>query len=184
MTDAPSDDELLRRLARGDIGAFDELYARSADVVYRVALRVTGSEADAADVTQMAFEHVFERARKLRLSGRLTTFLYPVTVRLARRARERARRHVSDGEAFQAAIEGLAAGAEAAGGDPSADRAALAARLGRLPVGQREALLLRVVDGLSVQQTAEALGIPEGTVRSRVHGALRALRASGDFDPG
>lgn len=169
-----SDQDLLDALSGGDLGAFDELYRRASPFVYRVALRVCGHEGDAADVAQDAFVHVFEKVGTLRLSGRLTTYLYPVTSRLARRAREKAGRHRSDADALEAAVAGLAAPELDVSEDSCED---LAKRLAGLPEPQREAVLLRFADGLDVRDAAAALGVPEGTVRSRVHNALKALRA-------
>lgn len=173
--DTRTDAALLAALARGDVGAFDVLYARAAPMLSRVALRVSGQESDAADAVQEAFLHLFDVAPRLRLRGRVATYLYPVTVRLARRARERAGRFASDQDALGAALETLAARRQAAPGTNARD-AALEDALRGLPEGPREALLLRAVDGLSVTEVADALGVPEGTVKSRVHAARQALR--------
>lgn len=181
MAEDPRNDQaLLEALGAGEAAALDQLYVRHGAVVYRMALRAAGHADDAADATQAAFLHVLERAPRLRLTGRLSTYLYPVVTRLARRARERAGRCASDEAALRAAVESLAASPaepEAREDRPDA-RAALADRLVGLPDAQREALLLRYADGLSVREAADALGCPEGTVRSRVHHGLRALRGS------
>jgi RNA polymerase sigma-70 factor (ECF subfamily) len=156
--DPRGDQALVEALGAGDGGALTELYERHGAVVYRMALRVLG------------------RAGRLRLTGQLSSYLYPVVTRLARRARERAGRRVDDGEVFlSAALALVAPGARHEG--EGADRAELARALALLPAAQREALLLRYADGLSVEEAATALGCPEGTVRSRVHHALRSLRA-------
>jgi RNA polymerase sigma-70 factor (ECF subfamily) len=173
--DPRSDQALVEALGAGEGDALAELYARHGAVVYRMALRAAGNAEDAADATQEAFLHVLQRAGWLRLTGRLTTYLYPVVTRLARRARERAGRRIDDGEAFLAAALTLVdpgASDERAG----ADRAELARALALLPAAQREAVLLRYADGLTVEDAAAALGCPEGTVRSRVHHALQGLR--------
>jgi RNA polymerase sigma-70 factor (ECF subfamily) len=60
--------------------------------------------------------------------------------------------------------------------DPADARPELAAVLDGLPEGQREVLLMRFVDGMSLQEIAAALSIPEGTVKSRLHYGLRTLR--------
>lgn len=180
---SPSDQDLLDALAAGDPAAFDELYARSGQFVYRVALRACGSASDAADAAQEAFVHVFERAGRLRLTGRLTTYLYPVVTRLARRAREKAGRFQSDEDAFEGALAGLAAGRGLGDAPGHAARlAALESAVLSLPAPQREALVLRHLEGLSVAEAAAALRVPEGTVRSRTHGAIRTLQdTAGDF---
>lgn len=169
-----ADQALLDALVRGEEGAFDALYAAAGPFVHRVALRTSGQASDAADVTQEAFLHLFEAAPRLRLTGRLTSYLYPVTVRLARRARERAGRFASDEDALRAAVESLSAAAPGSG-DLEAE-AALEASLRGLPPEQRETVLLRTVDELSVPETAAAMDVPEGTVKSRLHAGLTALR--------
>lgn len=174
--DPRTDQALVEALGAGEGGALNELYTRHGPVVYRMALRASGNAEDAADATQEAFLHVLQRAGELRLTGLLTSYLYPVVTRLARRARERVGRRVDDGETFLAAA--LALVDPGVGDEPAyADRAELAHALALLPAAQREALLLRYADGLSVQDAADALGCPEGTVRSRVHHGLRGLRS-------
>lgn len=177
------DQALLDALAAGQTSAFDQLYARAGTFVYRVALRVSGHESDAADVAQEAFVHVLEKAGSLRLTGKLTTYLYPVVIRLARRAREKAGRFHSDEEAFQGALAGLAAARHSSGSMGQATRLAdLESALLALPTPQREAVVLRHLEGLTVAETAFAMDLPEGTVRSRVHGAIQTLReTAGDF---
>lgn len=173
--DPRTDRALVQALGKGEAAALTELYARHGAAVYRMALRAAGNAEDAADATQEAFLHVLQRAGTLSLVGRLSSYLYPVATRLARRARERSGRRIDAGEAFLAAA--LAhADPEASDARAGVDRAELARALALLPAPQREALLLRYADGLSVEDTAEALECPEGTVRSRLHHALRALR--------
>lgn len=169
-----ADQALLEALVAGRAGAFEALYGHAAPFVHRVALRVCGQASDAADVTQEVFLHLFDVAPRLRLTGRLTSYLYPVTVRLARRARERAGRFQGDEDALRGALAELAA--PRAGGPGVEAEAALEEALRTLTPEQRETLLLRTVDELSVVEAAAALGIPEGTVKSRLHGALGALR--------
>ncbi|MEM8714128.1 MAG: sigma-70 family RNA polymerase sigma factor, partial [Planctomycetota bacterium] len=159
-------------LCQGDADALTELYDRHGPVVYRMALRTAGQAQDAADATQEAFLHLLDVACSLRLSGKLSSYLYPVVTRLARRARERAGRHTSDAEAFKAAAH-LAEEGRAR----SSTREELAEALGSVSDTQREILLLRFADGLTVSEAAVSLNIPEATVRSRTHAAVAALRA-------
>ena len=179
----PPDQALLDALAAGQVSAFDHLYARTGTFVYRVALRVSGNDSDAADVTQEACLHVLQKAGSLQLTGRLSTYLYPVVTRLARRAREKAGRFHSDEDAFEGALAGLAAARMRNTPPGEVERLAdLESALLALPAPQREAVVLRHLEGLTVGETAMALNIPEGTVRSRVHGAIHTLReTAGDF---
>ena len=165
---------LLARARGGDPAAFEELYRLHAPAVLRMALRFAGREAEAQDVLQEAFLHVLDRLATLELSAQLTTYLYPVVRNLARRAREKAGRLATDEDALRA-LEDLAAEPRAEGADGE-----LGAALRRLPEEKREVVLLRFVDGLTVAEIAHALEVPEGTVKSRLHHALAALREDAD----
>lgn len=163
----PGDADLLARVARGDEAAFAELYRRHGEWVHRLARRFVDAE-QARDVTQEAFLHLVEAAGRLRLSGRLTTYLYPVVKNLCLAVKRRDRR-LRIGEPPADAALSISAP------DPGGNAALLDA-LSRLPDGQREVLLMRVVDGMAVEEVAAALGLPAGTVKSRLHAALAALR--------
>lgn len=163
------DQALLDAAGDGDARAFEELYDEHKAWVHALALRVTRHPADAADVTQETFLFLLGRLSGLALSGRLRTFLYPVVTHLAQAARRKGRRAGGAGDAPLALVPDRDASAVAG-------RDELARVLAGLPAGQREALLLRFVDGFSVEESAAALGVPAGTVKSRVHHALEALR--------
>ncbi|MBI5368237.1 MAG: RNA polymerase sigma factor [Planctomycetes bacterium] len=169
--DPRTDDELVAAINGGDPAAFDALYRRHRDAVARLALRFTGNHADALDVLQEAFAYLLGKFPGFHLSARLTTFLYPVVRHLALDLRRRAGRELSDADALAAAVA-----ADPAPGAAPASRAELAAALVALPEPQREALLLRFVDGMSQEEVALALQIPVGTVKSRLHAAIDALR--------
>jgi len=161
-----SDADLLAAYVRGDVRAFDALYHRHKDFAVRVSRRMARDESEAMDVFQEAFAKLVEHAPRLRLTARVSTWLYPV-IRNAiaeRRRRERTLRLAPSDDA-----------AVAAPVPTSTDVADLSVRLARLPDDQREVVLLRIVEELSVQEVALALDIPEGTVKSRLHHALKAL---------
>lgn len=163
-TDARSDEALVALCNRGVEGAFEALYRRHRDWVVRLAWRSTRNDEDALDVLQETFAYVLGKMPGLALTAKFTSFLYPVVTNLsigARRKRER----LGGGE-----VADRAAAAPPAAGD-------LEAALAALPEGQREVLLLRFVDDMSLDEVAAALAIPVGTVKSRIHHALAALRA-------
>lgn len=161
--------ELIAAANRGDAGAFEALYRSHRAFVLRLATRFTASHADALEVVQETFVHLWSRFPGFVPTGRLTSFLYPVALNAARTAGRRARR-AAGAEDVHAADPEAPAGA---GEDP---REELAAVLAALPEGQREVLLLRFVDDLELAEIAAALEIPLGTVKSRLHEALRKLR--------
>lgn len=178
-----TDAELVRAAAAGDERAFDALYARHRDWVFALALRSTGRREEALDVAQEAFVELLERLDAplgLVLTGSLRAYLRPIVVHRAIDAARRAGREPR----AEAAIDELLDRAAGEAGDAGD----LARVLRGLPAEQRELVLLRFVDGLELAEIAEALSVPLGTVKSRLHQALANLR--GDprverfFDPG
>ena len=163
-----SDVQLLADINAGDDRAFDVLYYRHRDWVLRLAQRFTGNADDALDVMQETFTYLVGKLPGLVLSARLTTFLYPVVKNLSITAR-RKRSPQADGSelAELPAVPSV---------DPRAQRPELAAAMRSLPESQREVVLMRFVDDMTIAEIAVALTVPEGTVKSRLHHAIAALR--------
>lgn len=168
LTDPRSDEELVADLNAGDESAFEVLYFRHRDWVARLAFRFTGNNDDALDVLQETFAYLFRKFPGFVLSARMTTFLYPVVKNLSIAARRKSRREINLDQLPEPSPT-----MQLAGSDP---RNELGIVLGELPAGQREVVLMRFVDDLSLLEIAQALGIPEGTVKSRLHNALQTLR--------
>ncbi len=166
-TDTRSDEALVEAANAGDVSAFEALYHRYRDWVVSLAWRFSGSRDDALDVLQDTFTYLLKKLPRLRLSARMTTFLYPVVKNLSIRARRKRRRYVSDDDL----LADLPASDE-----PAESRAELASALAGVSEKQREVLLMRFVDDMTLQEIAAALGIPLGTVKSRLHNALAMLR--------
>ncbi len=164
-----SDQELIESANRGDADAFEILYRRYRDWVYRLAWRFTGNQSDALDVLQETFAYLLGKFPGFELTAAMTTFLYPVVKHLSFAVKRKNRRFVSNDEA----LGELPAPASQ---EIERSRSELAAVLAKLPEAQREILLMRFVDGMSLQEIADALNIPLGTVKSRLHHALKALR--------
>lgn len=162
----PSDHELVHRANGGDSEAFALLYHRHRDWVVRLAERYTGDRDDALDVLQDAFADFFASFPGFVLTAQLKTFLYPVVRHLAL-DRIRRRRPTVD-------VDRLADTLPAP--PPAAADGDLARLVATLPAGQREVVLLRYVDDLSLADIAAALSLPLGTVKSRLHAALTALK--------
>lgn len=168
-TDRASDQDLIAAINRGDAAAFEALYYRYRDWVVRLAYRFTGDRDAALDVLQDTFAYLLGKFPRFRLTSRMTTFLYPVVRNISISVRRKAIRFVSNEDAL------LDAAAEESG-DRLASRSELAAALASLPEAQREVLLMRYVDDFTLQEIADILRIPLGTVKSRIHNALRTLR--------
>ena len=161
-----SDEQLIERASRGDAEAFEMLYHRHRDWVYRLAWRFTGDRQDALDVLQETFTYLLRKLPGLRLTASLTTFLYPVVKHLSLNMRRQRTPGVDE--------EVLAALPDPA--PEQVSRSELAAALAALPAEQREVVLMRFVDDMSLDDIASALNVPTGTVKSRLHRALESLR--------
>jgi RNA polymerase sigma-70 factor, ECF subfamily len=168
-----SDVQLLADINAGDDGAFDVLYYRHRDWVLRLAQRFTGNPDDALDVMQETFTYLIGKLPGLVLSARLTTFLYPVVKNLSISIRRKRTREIPGSE--------LADFPAASNVDPQDQRSDLAVAMGSLPDIQREVVLMRFVDDMTVAEIAAALIIPEGTVKSRLHHAIAAMRTDGSM---
>jgi RNA polymerase sigma-70 factor, ECF subfamily len=165
-----SDVELVAAINRGDAAAFEVLYFRHRDWVTGLAYRFTGDSDAALDVLQDTFLYFLKKFPGFRLTANLKTFLYPAVRNLSIAARRKAARY----QATPAELEQIErAPAPEAGGTEAGD---LQVVLATLPEEQREVLQLRFVDGLSLAEIAEAMAIPLGTVKSRLHKALQTLR--------
>jgi len=175
--DPRSDLELIDAVNKGDARAFEALYHRHRDYALRIAMRFTGERNLALDAVQDSFVYFYKKFPGFTLTAKLTTFLYPVVKHNALSLKQKARRAQGD-----ASEEALDAQADPAPGNNPAEADTpedLHTLLSELPDAQREVLVMRFVDGLSVQEIATALGVPPGTVKTRTHHAIRKLRESG-----
>lgn len=181
-----TDAALANGLARDLEAAFPVLVANHQDRLYTIALRLLGDRRDAEEVAQDALVRAFRAMRgypRERVAAlRLRPWLASITVNLARNRRRRLddRQPPSSLEPIVAAGFDVQADGRTAPG-PTADRREtkreLAAALLILTPAVRAAIVLRHIDGLSVAESAEALGKPEGTIKAQVHRGLRELRA-------
>jgi RNA polymerase sigma-70 factor (ECF subfamily) len=167
--DPRTDAQLIAAINAGDAAAFEVLYFRHRDWVVTLACRFTGSEDLALDVMQETFIYFLKKFPGFRLTANLKTFLYPAVKNLSIGARRKSQRYQS-GEAEQTFLANLPS--ETA----TPETGDLAVVLTNLSAEHREVLLLRFVDGLSLAEISGAMGIPLGTVKSRLHNALETLR--------
>ena len=157
------DGGLIERARAGDADAFDELARSRIDAVYRTALAILGSPADARDATQEALVSMWRGLPSLRSADAFDGWLNRITVNSSRMALRR-RRGVRE-------VPITADSADTAAPVVSDfDRA-----FDRLNVDQRALLVAHHLDGLSVADMAVQMGIPEGTVQSRLFTARAAL---------
>lgn len=168
--DTRSDLELIAAINGGDAAAFEFLYLRYRDWVVGLAYRFTGDSDAALDVLQDTFLYFLKKFPGFKLTANLKTFLYPAVRNLSIAARRKAAR-------FQSSEPELAQIEQTPSPEvPCAPKSELETVLRSLPEEQREVLLLRFVDNLKLSEMAEAAAVPLGTVKSRLHNALQALR--------
>lgn len=171
------DRELAARCRRGEAGAFEELYKRHGRRVYTVAYRMTGSAADAEDLTQDVFLRAHRRLDSYRGEAALGTWLHRLTVNACldyARGKQGRRQRATDTAADIEALE--AAGRGPWRPDTALDPIDLERAVSQLPPSYRRAFLLHDVEGLEHHEIGEALGIAEGTSKSLVHKARMRLR--------
>jgi RNA polymerase sigma factor (sigma-70 family) len=172
---AAADGRLLGRFAEaGDADAFAGLVARHGPMVYAVCRRAAGDPHLADDAFQATFLILARRARDVRPREAVRAWLYGVAVRTARTARARADRRLRR-EAPVPAVPDRPAPAPQ-GADPDVLQV-LDEEIARLPDRLRAVVVLCELDGLSRKAAAARLGVPEGTVSSRLAAARKALAA-------
>jgi RNA polymerase sigma-70 factor (ECF subfamily) len=159
----------------GDALAFESLMTREIDGMYRLALAITADEADARDVTQESLVAAWRGLGALREPDRFEAWLRRVVINAARTTlRTRRRRRIR--EIPSEAIVGREPTHDPVA--PRADALVLRAALHRLDTDRRVLLALYYLEGRSVGEVAEILGIPSGTVKSRLSAARQALHAA------
>jgi RNA polymerase sigma factor (sigma-70 family) len=176
---SPRDDDatLMARFAAGDGHAFEQLYRRHRNALYRYIVRLVPGRADADEIFQEVWLGVMKSSGHYVPAARFTTFLFTIAHRRVadrhRRGFRRPETPLSDELADGAGTpESLAVNA--------ALGAALVAAIDSLPREQRETFLLRAEAGLPVEEIAEITGVPRETAKSRLRYANRLLRAKLD----
>lgn len=164
-----SDEELVELINKGDDDAFETLYYRYRDWVYNLAWRFTHNRDQALDVLQDTFFYLLKKIPNLKLTARMTTFLYPAVKHISLTIARQNKHKTNSGEFQSELISPVPKEADT-------PRSELAAVLAVLPDDQREVVLMRFVDDMKIAEIAIALDIPAGTVKSRLHNALQALR--------
>lgn len=186
----PREDDLLRRAARGDEGAFLEIYRAHQATLYRFALRMTGSTWTAEEIVQEAFMALLRNAGRYDASrGEVGAFLFGMARNHVRKRTGRGPAEVpleADGELPSGAIA-----AAHADGQGAANPAELAERSQRveqvrravldLPEEFREAVALCDLEEMNYAQAAKLLECPVGTIRSRLHRGRALLAAQLEF---
>jgi RNA polymerase sigma-70 factor (ECF subfamily) len=178
----PADGELVQRVVRGDAAAFGPLVQRYQDRLYNTVYRMVGSAEDARDLVQDVFVKAYENLATFQGTSSLYTWLFRIAVNasLSHRRKRRTVRVVRTGE-----------GEDGDGSDGWPDRdlqdpagrllaaeteAAVQQALDSLDEEHRTVVVLRDVQHCDYREMAEILGVPAGTVKSRLHRARLLLR--------
>ena len=168
------DVELVERARHGEVAAFEQLIRGRTERLLRLALSICGSEADARDALQEAFLRTWRDLPRLRDVDRFDAWLMRIVVNACRTASRRHRRS----HAREIPVDLVAVGMEPSLPGPaerSSNRDVIRRAFARLDPDRRTILALHHIDMRSIADIADALGIPEGTAKWRLHAARSAL---------
>jgi len=169
--DRASYEWLALRCQSGEKGAFEDLIAVMERPLLYYASSLTGNQDSALDVLQEVWIRTFRGIRKLRDPGALRQWLYSITHAIAV---DRIRKNYSREKAEAAHLEDFQEADEPSFAEDDAD--AVHAALSQIGIYHRETLVLHFLEDLSLAEIAQVVGCSEGTVKSRIHYAKRAMR--------
>jgi RNA polymerase sigma-70 factor (ECF subfamily) len=192
-TISPSDEELVARARKKDFGAFEELLDRYEDKVFRLAFRFVRNETDAKEILQDTFLSIWRKLDTFKGDAQFSSWVYRVAANAALMRLRAQRRHpeISTEELPVGYLDRL--GSLPPPGENWAKRPDdelqsqelrdhIQSAVDSLPELYRTVFLIRDVEGLSTEETAEVLGISIPTVKTRLHRARIALRdAIGEY---
>jgi RNA polymerase sigma-70 factor (ECF subfamily) len=162
---------LALRCQSGEAGAFEDLIAVMERPLLYYAASLTGDSDSALDVLQEVWIRVFRGIRKLKDPGSLRSWLYSITHGIAV---DRIRKNYSREQAEKVQFEEFQEAEEPS--FAAEDAAAIHQALSEIGLKHREVLVLHFLEDLSMAEIAEVVGCSEGTVKSRIHYAKRAMK--------
>lgn len=175
------DRRLIAECRRGRTAAFGELVRRYQDRLYNAVLRFIDSSEDAADVVQEAFLNAYQSLDGFKGDALFYTWLYRIAMNAAI-SHKRRRRVVLSLEPVRQGDPGVEPSDESAFARPgeamerAEDEAGLLRAIERLSPEHRMVLVLKDIEGQKYETIADVLGVPVGTIRSRLHRARLELR--------
>jgi RNA polymerase sigma-70 factor (ECF subfamily) len=186
ITNGTPDGELVRRAIGGEEAAFAAIMQRHNQLLFRMARSIVKSDAEAEDALQEAWLRAWRALAGFRADARLSTWLVRI---VANEALGRLRQRHASVIPLDAAMHTIERETGTSLGDAACDppdniamrgqlRALVEARIDRLPEAFRTVFMLRAIEEMSVKEVAEALEIPEATVRTRFHRARALMRES------
>jgi RNA polymerase sigma-70 factor, ECF subfamily len=173
---AVEDADLIRQAAKGAVEAYNLLVSRWEKRVYNYLLRLTGHREDSLDLTQDVFLKAYQNLRKLDDPGRFAPWIYRIAHNEAYSMFRKRRPETDVDEIEPGATEtGISVGGSSV--FPVELSLAVATALERLSPEQREAVVLKIYQGLKFEEMAEILSCPVSTVKSRLYTALELMKA-------
>lgn len=179
MDMAPEDSALMLRYKEGDVGAFETLYRRHNNALYRYLLRLSNNPATAEDIFQEVWGKIIKARERYRPTAKFTTFLYHV-------AHNCFIDHIRRNQRHQNTVDLEPDTQRNPGDEPEIEterslaRRRLEAALQDLPEEQRDVFLLHEEGGLNLDQIAFVTGANRETTKSRLRYAVNKLRAAID----
>ncbi len=168
-------ENIIARARRGDADAFEQLVVAYRDQVFRLALRMCGSEADADEVAQEAFLSAWKALPNFRGESQFSTWLYQLTTHAAIDLMRREKRQIAADD-----ITGVNAADPAPSpqqqAEQSEQREIVRDAILQLAPEQREVVVLRFMEELSYEEIGAVLKLPSGTVKSRLNRAKAQLK--------
>jgi len=185
---------LIDRCLAGDDTAFDQIVLRYQDMVFSLSCRLLGGYDEAVDLSQEVFLQVYRKLSSFRRDASLRTWIYRIVINRAKNQKRWWKRRINEmtavpieeaetrtrsGRALLRTSDEIAPDAELARKEQSQ---LLHRAIEKLPFDQKTILLLKEIEGLSYEEISTTLGLPLGTVKSRLARARKSLREG--LDPG
>jgi len=178
-----SDAQVIERVLSGDVQMFELIMRRHNERIYRTVRAILRDEAEAEDAMQAAYLHAYQHLRDFEGRASFATWLTRIAIHEALGRRRRGLRVAPDEQ--EPDLPAPARSPEEGAADVET-RELLARAIDALPKHFRVVFVLRQVQELSIEETAECLGIPAATVKTRLHRARALLRRTllAQVDPG
>ncbi len=167
-------ENIIARARRGDADAFEQLVVAYRDQVFRLALRMCGSEADADEVAQEAFLSAWKALPNFRGESQFSTWLYQLTTHAAIDLMRREKRQIAADITEVSAADPAPSPQQQA--EQSEQREIVRDAILQLAPEQREVVVLRFMEELSYEEIGAVLKLPSGTVKSRLNRAKAQLK--------
>jgi RNA polymerase sigma-70 factor (ECF subfamily) len=174
-----SDEKLMLRVGKGEKGAFNEIVRRYSSRMVNLAYRITGDRELAEDIGQETFLRAYRSAARYREISKFSTWLHTIAINLCRNELRRRKFRMYSLEGMAERDEDSKIRIDIADEKGTPDREVERRELGRLikeavatlPEKFKTPLVLRDMQGLTYEEIGEILGLPEGTVKSRINRA-------------